>query len=160
MCTKIGIDFHGVIDAEPELFAAFCREIRKYGIKVYIISGGPEKDVARCLTEYHIEYDGLWAIYDHYAALGQVTWFDDGSFQVPTEMWNRAKAEFCAREKINFHIDDSPVYGKYFVAPYCRYDMANDVCVLGNGVEINFKNPAEAGRKVAEMVKAAEHPQA
>ena len=43
MCTKIGIDFHGVIDAEPELFAAFCREIRKYGIKVYIISGGPEK---------------------------------------------------------------------------------------------------------------------
>lgn len=158
MSAKIGIDFHGVIDAQPELFAEFCREIRKRGVKVYIISGGPEKDVARCLANHGIEYDGLWAIYDYYAALGQVTWFDDGSFQVPTEMWNRAKAEYCAREKIDFHIDDSPVYGKYFAAPYCRYDMANDVCALDNGVEIDFKNPADAVQKVAELVGAAKVP--
>ena len=154
MDAKIGIDFHGVIDAQPKLFAVFCQEIRKQGIKVYIISGGPEKDVAQCLKNHQIEYDGLWAIYDYYEALGKVTRFDDGSFQIPTEMWNRAKAEYCAREGIDFHIDDSPVYGKYFAASYCQYNMANDVCALNNGVEIDFKNPADAVRKIAELVKA------
>ncbi len=154
MGAKIGIDFHGVIDAQPELFAEFCRGIRREGIEVHIISGGPEKDVARCLAEHHIEYDGLWAIYDYYDAQGQVTRFDDGSFQVPTELWNRAKAEYCAREKIDFHIDDSPVYGKYFAASYCRYDMASEVCALGNGVEIDFKQPADAVRKVAALIRS------
>ncbi|MCM1323882.1 MAG: hypothetical protein NC218_06950 [Acetobacter sp.] len=153
MSAKIGIDFHGVIDAQPELFAAFCREIRKLGVQVYIISGGPEKDVARCLQEHRIEYDGLWAILDYYETQGKVQRFDDGSFQVPTELWNRAKAEFCAREGIKFHIDDSPVYGKYFASSYCQYNMANDVCALEDGVEIDFKETTEAVYKVAALLK-------
>ncbi len=155
MNSKIGIDFHGVIDAQPELFAIFCREIRKRGISVYIISGGPKNDVARCLAEYHVEYDGLWAIYDYYEVRGKVLRFEDGGFQVPTELWNKAKAEFCLREGIDFHIDDSPVYGKYFVTPYCRYDMGEDTCALYNGVKVDFKNPSEAARLVAEYIKTA-----
>jgi len=153
MRAKIGIDFHGVIDAQPELFAVFCKEIRRLGVSVYIISGGPRDDVARCLETHGIEYDGLWAIYDYYDAKGIAQHFDDGSFQVPTELWNRAKAEYCAREGIKFHIDDSPVYGKYFASPYCQYNIANDVCALGSGVEIDFKNPADAVQKVAALIK-------
>ena len=34
MTGKIGIDFHGVISAAPGLFAEFCHEIRKRGVKV------------------------------------------------------------------------------------------------------------------------------
>lgn len=153
MKNKIGIDFHGVIDAQPELFATFCREIRKRGILVYIISGGPERDVARCLEEHRIEYDGLWAIYDYYEAQGKVIQFDDGGFQVPTELWNKAKAEFCIREGIDFHIDDSSVYGQYFVTPYCHYDMGEDVCALHDGVKVDFKKPSEAARLVAEYIQ-------
>lgn len=153
MNNKIGIDFHGVIDAQPELFAIFCREVRQLGILVYIISGGPEADVARCLHEHRVEYDGLWAIYDYYEAQGKVTRFDDGSFQVPTELWNKAKAEYCMREGIGFHIDDSSVYGKYFVTPYCHYDMAEDACALHDGLKIDFKNPSEAARLVAMYIK-------
>ena len=45
MTNKIGIDFHGVISDAPEMFAIFCEEIRKCGVKVFIITGGPEKDI-------------------------------------------------------------------------------------------------------------------
>lgn len=153
MSYKIGIDFHGVISSEPEIFAVFCKEIRKYGVKVFIISGGPEKDIVRYLHNHHVEYDYVWAILDYYDEKGHVAYFDDGSFQVPTEMWNRAKAEYCAKENIEFHIDDSNVYGKYFVTPYCKYDFNNGICELGSGMKVDFKNPREAAVNVAEFIK-------
>lgn len=150
---KIGIDFHGVISAVPELFAEFCKEIRKQGIGVYVISGGPEKDIEHFLVEKKIEYDVIWTILDFYTAQGKASYFDDGSFQVPTELWNRAKAEYCAREGIRFHIDDSRVYGKYFVTPYCKYEIGVEACSLSDGLKIDFKNPSEAARLVAKFIK-------
>lgn len=150
---KIGIDFHGVIGAQPKLFEVFCREIRRQGVEVYVISGGPMSVVERYLKQNHIEYDKVWAIYDYYEAAGKVAKFDDGSFEVPTELWNRAKAEYCHREGITFHIDDSEIYGKYFVTSYCLYDMEKDVCALQNGIEIDFKNPIDAAHKVAQIIK-------
>lgn len=153
MSAKIGIDFHGVIDAEPERFAAFCKEIRKHGVSVYIISGGPRQDVARSLEKFGVEYDDVWAMYDYYDAQGVLERFEDGSFHVPTELWNKAKAEYCAREGINFHIDDSPVYGKYFASAYCQYDTKSEVCALRDGVEIDFKRTDEAVRQVMALLK-------
>lgn len=153
MRAKIGIDFHGVIDAEPERFAAFCKEIRKHGVAVYVISGGPKQDVARSLAEFGVEYDDVWAMYDYYDEQGILERLEDGSFHVPTELWNKAKAEYCAREGINFHIDDSPVYGKYFASAYCRYDMESEVCALGDGVEIDFKQTDEAVRQVVALLE-------
>lgn len=153
MNAKIGIDFHGVIDAEPKLFADFCREIRKLGISVHVISGGPKQDVIRRLNELGVEYDDVWAMYDYYEAEGILERLENGSFHVPTELWDKAKAQYCAREGIHFHIDDSPVYGKYFAAAYCRYDMESDVCSLDNGVEIDFKRTDEAVRQVVALLE-------
>ncbi len=152
MSAKIGIDFHGVIDAQPELFSEFCKEIRKVGVLVYIISGGPRQDVERSLVKLKVEYDEVWAMYDYYDERGVLERLDDGGFHVPTELWNKAKAEYCAKEGITFHIDDSPVYGKYFVTPYCQYDMVQEVCALGDGVEIDFKKTKEAVCKVAQLL--------
>ena len=153
MTNKIGIDFHGVISDAPEMFAIFCEEIRKCGVKVFIITGGPEKDIIKYLHSHHIEYDDVWAILDYYDEKGHVAYFDDGSFQIPTEMWNRAKAEFCAKENIEFHIDDSSIYGQYFVTPYCKYDLNNGVCELRSGLQVDFKNPKKAACIVAEFIK-------
>ena len=153
MTYKIGIDFHGVISSEPEMFKIFCKEIRRCGVKVFIISGGPEKEIVKYLHQHHVEYDNVWAILDYYDEKGHVSYFDDGSFQVPTEMWNRAKAEYCAKEDIEFHIDDSSVYGKYFITPYCKYDLNNGVCELGCGMQVDFKNPKEAADLVAKYIK-------
>lgn len=151
MAHKIGIDFHGVISSAPEMFAKFCHEIRLRGVLVYVISGGPKKDVERFLNTAGIEYDSVWAILDFYEQQGQVRYYDDGSYQVDTALWDKAKAEYCQREGIVFHIDDSPVYGRYFVTPYCTYDMATDVCVLGK-LTIDFKKPVEAAREVANLL--------
>ena len=153
MENKIGLDFHGVISSYPDAFKEFCREIRKHGIKVYIISGGPEKDIIRYLHQHHIEYDNVWGILDHCETKGQVSYFDDGSFQVPTELWNRAKAEYCAKENIGFHIDDSNIYGKYFVTPYCQYDINNGVCELNKELQVDFNNPIKAALIVAEFIR-------
>jgi len=152
MLNKIGIDFHGVISSFPEIFKEFCKEIRKCGIQVYIISGGPEKKIISYLHQHHIEYDHVWGILDYYEQKGHVSYFDDGSFQVATELWNRAKAEYCAKENIEFHIDDSNIYGKYFVTPYCKYDINNGVCELNSGLQIDFKDPIKAADEVAKFI--------
>lgn len=153
MSTKIGIDFHGVISSQPEIFAVFTQEIRKLGIEVFVISGGPYKEIIRYLHQYRIEYDHIWAILDDCDAKGQVAFFDDGSFQVPTEIWNRAKAEYCAKENIEFHIDDSNVYGRYFVTPYCKYNLENGVCELNEKLKVDFNNPKEAADLIANFLR-------
>ena len=104
MVDKIGIDFHGVISAAPEIFAKFCHEIRKRGIAVYVISGGPKNEIIRFLEKHLIEYDEVWAILDFYEKQGKVEFFDDGSFKVDTKLWNEAKANYCAEQNILFHI--------------------------------------------------------
>lgn len=149
---KIGVDFHGVISGAPEKFARFCREVRKYGVLVYVISGGPRDVILAYLKEHKIEFDEVWVIVDSCEAKGEAVFFDDGSFQVPTEIWNRAKAEYCAKEGILFHIDDSPVYGRYFAVPYCQYDIKDRCCEVKDGLKINFDAPEQAARQVADLV--------
>ena len=156
MAEKIGIDFHGVISAAPALFAEFCREIRRRGIKVYIITGGPKKDIIRYLERCQVEYDEVWAILDFYEQQGKARFFDDGSFMVDTELWDKAKAEYCAAEGIRFHIDDSGIYGRYFVTPYCRYDIGAGTCAW-NGRTIDFKDAKKAAAEVAALLQAEEN---
>ncbi len=151
MADKIGIDFHGVISAAPELFASFCHEIRLRGVEVYVITGGPRKDIERYLQKYRIEYDEVWAILDFYEQQGKVEFFDDGSFKVDTLLWNRAKAEYCVAENIRFHIDDSNVYGRYFVTPYCKYDIGSGVCEW-DGLTVDFRDAERAAKEVADFI--------
>lgn len=152
MVAKIGIDFHGVISAAPELFAKFCHEIRKKGVAVYVISGGPKRDILHYLDEHKVEYDEVWAILDFYEKQGKVEFFDDGSFKVDTKLWNEAKAKYCAEQNILFHIDDSAVYGRYFVTPYCQYDICHGACEL-DGFKINFNDAERAAEEVAEYIR-------
>lgn len=152
MADKIGIDFHGVISAQPKNFAEFCHEIRLCGIKVFVISGGPQKDIIKYLQDHGIEYDEVWGILDHCEIEGNVHFYDDGSFFVPTEIWDKAKAHYCAEQNILFHIDDSPVYGKYFVTPYCQYDIGNGSCKLDQRVQIDFNQPKAAAKVIADFI--------
>ena len=100
----------------------FCQTALKQGIEVYIISGGPRETILAYLNQYQIPYSKLWCIYDYYEQRHQVEFYDDGSFHVEDELWNKAKAEYCKRQNICVHIDDSAIYGREFATPYCRYD--------------------------------------
>ena len=156
MIDKIGLDFHGVISAAPENFAVFCHEIRKRGIKVYVISGGPSDDIKKYLQTHDIEYDVLWAILDTCEAQGSVHFYDDGSFQVPTDIWNKAKAKYCAEQGILFHVDDSQIYGRYFVTPYCQYNIKSGCCSVGENLVVDFNCPREAAAIISGLLKKSE----
>lgn len=140
---KIGVDFHGVINTKPDFFREFCREALKIGMEVYIISGGPRETILAYLNQYQIPYTKLWCIFDYYEQRHQVEFYDDGSFRIDDELWNKAKAEYCKEHNICIHIDDSVIYGREFVTPYCRYDEKANSCVL-NGKQIYLANPAQA----------------
>ncbi len=155
LVDKVGIDFHGVISAAPELFAAFCHAIRQRGVEVYVITGGSKKDIETYLQKYRIEYDKVWAVLDFYEQQGKVEFFDDGSFKVEPLLWNKAKAEYCAAENIQFHIDDSNVYGRYFVTPYCKYDIGSGVCKL-NGLTVDFCDAQRAAKDVVDFIRRSE----
>ena len=152
MVYKIGVDFHGVISAQPQEFATFCHEIRARGVKVYIISGGPKDAVIDFLDRYNIEYDCVWAILDYCVELGIAVEYDAEGFHIPTEIWDKAKADYCAKERIQFHIDDSNVYGRHFVTPYCQYNISSSYCLLDNQFKVDFTKPKAAADKIAQYI--------
>ena len=149
---KIGVDFHGVINTNPDFFREFCREALKIGLEVYIISGGPRETILSYLNQYQIPYTKLWCIFDYYEQRHQVEFYDDGSFHVDDELWNKAKAEYCKEHNICIHIDDSVIYGREFATPYCRYDEKANSCVF-NGKQIYLANPAQALSQILALCR-------
>mgnify|MGYP002673082630 CR=1 FL=1 len=149
---KIGVDFHGVINTKPDFFREFCREALKIGLEVYIISGGPRETILAYLNQYQIPYTKLWCIFDYYEQRHQVEFYDDGSFRIDDELWNKAKAEYCKEHNICIHIDDSVIYGREFATPYCRYDEKANSCVL-NGKQIYLANPAQALSQILALCR-------
>ena len=149
---KIGVDFHGVINTKPDFFREFCREALKFGLEVYIISGGPRETILSYLNQYQIPYTKLWCIFDYYEQRHQVEFYDDGSFRIDDELWNKAKAEYCKEHNICIHIDDSVIYGMEFATPYCRYDEQSNSCVL-NGQQIYLANPAQALSQILALCR-------
>ena len=140
---KIGLDFHGVVDKYPDYFAKFTQQAVAQGIEIYIITGGPKAVVENYLQEHRIQYTELFAILDYYDAQGQVEYFPNGEFKIPSKLWNTAKGEYCAKHKITLHIDDSTEYGYWFSTPYCVYDSASRQCLAQNGLKIDFSQAPE-----------------
>jgi len=129
---KIGVDFHGVINTDPSFFQQLICEFLSRGHEVHIISGGPEEYIKNYLSEHKIAYSQIWCIYNYYDNKGKITVYDDGSFYMDDELWNKAKADYCRRNNICLHIDDSAVYGKYFTTPYCLYQSQTKSGILFN----------------------------
>ena len=106
---KIGLDFHGVINTRPSYFKDFTEYAEAAGHQIYVITGGPAKAIESFLKAWGIKYTGLFTILDYYAAEGKVTYFPDGHFKIPDELWDTAKAKYCRQHKIDIQIDDSEV---------------------------------------------------
>lgn len=139
---KIGLDFHGVINTNPEFFRELINLVRQEGIECHIISGGPEEFIAQYLAEQKINYQNLWCIFDFYEAKKKVTMLADGSFHIDDELWDKAKAEYCRNQNIDVHIDDSSIYGKYFTTPYCQYNPHTKQGIV-NGTVIDFSGEVQ-----------------
>lgn len=151
---KIGIDFHGVINTDPNFFQRLICSFLARALEVHIISGGPEEYIKNYLCEHKIPYSQIWCIYDYYDHKGRITVYDDGSFYMDDELWNKAKADYCRQNNICLHIDDSTVYGKYFTTPYCLYHSQSKTGTLFNRQTV-FSGSAElcAERLLSLLVK-------
>ena len=138
---KIGLDFHGVINTRPSYFKDFTEYAEAAGHQIYVITGGPAKAIESFLKAWGIKYTGLFTILDYYAAEGKVTYFPDGHFKIPDELWDTAKAKYCRKHKIDIQIDDSEVYGRAFVTPFCRYNESSHNCQLDRNIVVNLALP-------------------
>ena len=128
---KVSVDFHGVINSNPDFFSKFFALLQAKGVEVYITSGGPQKFVERYLVRHNIPYNHVWCIFDHFNRREKIELSADGSFRIDDKLWNAAKSKFCAHENIDLHIDDSIVYGRYFTTPYVRFDTLEQCFILG-----------------------------
>lgn len=151
--VRIGIDYHGVITANPDFFRAFCALAIADGAEIYILSGGFTKDIKAFLDAHNIAYSHIWSMADYFDNKKQLTRLNDGTFQVDDKAWNKAKAEYCLENKIDFHIDDSAVYGKYFATPFCLYDAKNHTCA-NNQLIVDFRqSPVLALNSILNFVQ-------
>lgn len=140
---KIGIDYHGVITANPEFFRDFNRLAIEKGCEIYVLSGGSGADIKKFLQSHEIAYSTVWSMLDYFANQNMVSYLPDGSFQVQDDLWNDAKAKYCLDNGIDFHIDDSALYGQTFETPFCLYDERNKTCSVGKHYQcfIDFHLP-------------------
>lgn len=133
---KVGLDYHGVINSNPEYFRSFCIELLHRGHEVHVLSGGPEDKVDWYLNQLNIPYTQLFTIMDCYKMLGLMTVKPDGKWHIDEHLWNTAKAKYCRINQISVQIDDSEIYGKYFSTPYCLYNQDKQMCILSIKTEI------------------------
>ncbi len=152
--SKIGIDFHGVITEAPDFFRDFTRLATVRGHEIYVISGGSAQMVRPFLENRGIVWQHLFSLMDYFADLGCIEYLAGGDFHVPEDLWNKAKADYCRRNAIDIHIDDTPAYGTFFVTPFCLYDKVGRTCCLGER-EVDFGgSPVQALTEVENFIAA------
>lgn len=123
---KIGIDVHGVLDDHQGFFKTLCHLLVDNGHEVHIITGAAHKDIIKDLERLDIPYTHLFSITDHHVTNGvDVTWDEKGEPHLDAYLWDKTKAEYCMREKIDLHFDDSDIYNYFFKTPYARFYSKN-----------------------------------
>lgn len=117
---NVGLDIHGVIDADPEFFLKFANDITSDGGKVFIITGHPiNEDLIHELEVlgFHKKmYYKILSIQDHLDAFNvHVEGLDKyGRNHYDDHEWDVCKAYFCDNYDIDVHIDDTFRYFKHF----------------------------------------------
>lgn len=118
---KIGLDVHGVIDVAPETFAQLTQRLMSAGHEVHVITGRELcAELFDKLDTAGIRYIRVFSITSYHKSIGTYVTYKDGDPTQPLiapPLWDRTKADYCAREKIDIHIDDTEEYGKYFRGP-------------------------------------------
>lgn len=117
---KIGLDVHGICDANPEFFSELSRLLVNNNHEVHILTGRRVRDGAlEEIKELGISYTHFFSIADFHEETGTKVWEDDnGNPWLEGELWDKTKGEYCKNHKIDFHIDDTERYGEYFETPF------------------------------------------
>ena len=125
---KLGLDLHGVVDSIPDFFSFLSNAIVKSGGEVHIITGGSwdMDNLEEDLKKLDIKWTHHFSVYDHLLEMGTPIvgeiQFPDGRIQKRFEdgHWDRGKAEYCKKNNISLHIDDTTIYNEFFETPFAR----------------------------------------
>lgn len=122
---KLGLDVHGVIDVEPELFSELSRRIIEGGGEVHIITGGAwTPEFEQEVRGHGVSWTHHFSVYDHLLSLNMRTQgevkFPDGKIQKKfiDGVWDPTKGKYCEDNSIDLHIDDTVAYREYFSTPF------------------------------------------
>lgn len=117
---KIGLDIHGVCDANPEFFVELSRIFVEAGHEVHILTGRRVSDGAlEEVKELGLSYTHFMSISDYHKSIGTKMWEDEnGNPWLDGEMWDRTKGDYCKKFGIDFCLDDTERYGQYFETPF------------------------------------------
>ena len=112
--SKVGFDIHGVLDLYPVIFKDMTRRLRHHGIEIHVITGQEESSVVEELKAIGIYYDKIFSVVDYHKNIGTKMWLGPkGTWFCDPKLWDATKGEYCAREGIDIHFDDTLEYGKY-----------------------------------------------
>lgn len=115
---KLGLDLHGVIDQDPHFFATLSYHLRIEGHEVHILTGRELCDeLLAQLERFNIGYTELFSITSYHKEIGTHVSYKDDDPNWPLiapPKWDPTKAGYAERAGLGLHIDDSPIYGKFF----------------------------------------------
>ena len=119
---KIGLDYHGVIKTSPEFFAALTRSLlfcKGEDNEVHLITGMTRDDTNKIKAADKIGYTHFFSITDFLIEQNTLYTLDKHNRPIFEEVcWNKVKADYCEKNKIDIMIDDTECYGKYFKTPF------------------------------------------
>lgn len=119
---KFGFDFHGVLDT-GEVWKLISELLINNGHEVHLITGSMwgdkfRKELKNAGIVEGINFTKFFSVSDFLIEEGCNATFDvNGNPYFPNRLWNRVKGDYCKRENIDMHFDDSTEYHKYFSTP-------------------------------------------
>ena len=113
---KIGLDFHGVVNADPKFWSHETAVLIKQGHEVHVITGHEDTPSFREAHEtYGIKFTHLFSIVSYHKSIGTTIKYDANKEPwIDTLLWDKSKADYCRENNIDILIDDTARYGKYF----------------------------------------------
>ena len=115
-----------MIDALPEEFKFLTNSIINSGGEVHILTGGSiTQKLINQLKDFGIKYTKLFSVYDYLLKTSEImgeVQFPDGTIQkkFKNEAWDKVKGDYCRKNNISLHIDDTLVYNDNFTTPFAR----------------------------------------
>jgi hypothetical protein len=116
---KIGIDLHGVIDSDPDLFKSLFTLMSLQNREVYIVSGPPRADIIAELDKLGFEekshYTDVYSVVDFLKESGVKMWQDKNRrWWCNDKDWCESKAKICDKLSLEYMLDDKEMYRKAF----------------------------------------------
>jgi len=115
---KLGIDLHGVIDSNPDLFKNLLTLMSLQNKEVYVVSGPPKVDIIIELNnlgfERELHYKDVYSIVDFLKESGVEMWLKNYRWWCNKKDWQESKAKICNSLSLEYMIDDKEMYRKAF----------------------------------------------